>query len=69
MDFAQIFCLQFKWFLVLYTVYLRGLENGEETIRKRIVTSVSGTAAAHKNYSEYAKLAQLDSLRFHKHTR
>lgn len=48
----------------LYTVYLRGLENGAETIKKRIVTSVSGTAAAHENYSEYAKLAQLDSLRF-----
>lgn len=52
----------------LYTVYLRGLENGAEAIKKRIVTSVSGTAAAHENYSEYAKLAQLDSLRFHKHT-
>ena len=24
----------------LYTVYLRGLENGKETIRKRVVTSV-----------------------------
>ncbi|MGN0552024.1 MAG: tagaturonate reductase [Oscillospiraceae bacterium] len=48
----------------LYTVYLRGLENGAETIKKRIVTSVSGAVAAHENYSEYAKLATLDSLRF-----
>ena len=48
----------------LYTVYLRGLENGKETVKKRIVTSVSGTAAAHENYKEYAELAKLDSLRF-----
>lgn len=48
----------------LYTVYLRGLENGVETIKKRIVTSVSGTAAAHEDYENYAKLATVESLRF-----
>ena len=48
----------------LYTVYLRGLENGTETVKKRIVTSIGGTAAAHENYSEYAKLAKINTLRF-----
>lgn len=48
----------------LYTVYLRGLENGSETIRKRIVSSVGDTAAAYEEYEKYSKLAELDSLRF-----
>ncbi len=48
----------------LYTVYLRGLEGGKETIKKRTVTSVSKTVAAYENYDEYAAYAKLESLRF-----
>ena len=48
----------------LYTVYLRGLENGKETIKKRVVTSVDKTVAAYENYDEYAAYAKLESLRF-----
>ncbi|MBQ2824023.1 MAG: tagaturonate reductase [Oscillospiraceae bacterium] len=48
----------------LYTVYLRGLENGRETIKKRVITSISKTVAAHEDYEEYAALAKLDTLRF-----
>lgn len=48
----------------LYTVYLRGLENGKETIKKRVITSISKTVAAHEDYEEYAALAKLDTLRF-----
>lgn len=48
----------------LYTVYLRGLENGKETIIKRTVTSVNKAIGCCENYEEYAKLATLDTLRF-----
>ncbi len=48
----------------LYTVYLRGLENGQEAIRKRVVTSVEKAVSCHEEYDEYASLAKLDTLRF-----
>ncbi len=55
---------QFKKQNNLYTVYLRGLENGKETIKKRVVTSINKTVAAHEDYEEYIALAKIDTLRF-----
>lgn len=48
----------------IYTVYLRGLENGEEKIIKRTVTSVKKAVGCSEQYEEYSSLATLDSLRF-----
>ncbi len=48
----------------LYTVYLRGLENGKEAIRKRVVTSVEKAIDCGSQYESYAKLAALPELRF-----
>lgn len=48
----------------LYTVSLRGIEDGRETVSNRIVTSVSGVVDACQEYEEYAALAKLDTLRF-----
>ncbi len=48
----------------LYTVVLRGKENGKTVNDKRIITSVSKVLDAAENYEEYMSLAELDSLRF-----
>ncbi len=48
----------------LYTVVLRGKENGETVNAKRIITSVSKVIDAAKDYNEYMALSELDSLRF-----
>lgn len=48
----------------LYTVVLRGKENGKVINDSRIITSVSKTYDCKENYEEYMKLAQVDSLRF-----
>lgn len=48
----------------LYTVYLRGLENGRETIKKRIITSIDRSIATNEDYEGYAELAKADTLRF-----
>ena len=48
----------------LYTVYLRGLEGGKETVKKRIVTSVEKAVACYESYDEYTELAKIDTLRF-----
>ena len=48
----------------LYTVYLRGLEGGRETIKKRVITSVEKTIECYNDYDEYIELAKLDTLRF-----
>lgn len=48
----------------LYTVCLRGLENGREKIVKRVVTSVDKAVACNEQYEEYAAYARLDTLRF-----
>ncbi len=48
----------------LYTVYLRGLEGGKETIVKRVVTSVNKAVSCYDSYGEYAALASLETLRF-----
>ena len=48
----------------LYTVVLRGKENGKTVNDKRVITSVSKVLDAADNYDEYMSLAELDSLRF-----
>ena len=47
-----------------YTVYLRGLNNGQEYKTNRIVTCVADTIDAYEEYDKYSNLAKLDSLRF-----
>lgn len=47
-----------------YTVFLRGVADGEEEIVQRIVTSVSDAVDAYQNYGKYSNYAKLDSLRF-----
>lgn len=48
----------------LYTVLLRGKENGEVVNDSRIITSVSKVLDCQENYDEYMALAKLDTLRF-----
>ena len=48
----------------LYTVVLRGKENGEIINDSRIITSVSKTLDCNDDYEEYMELARLDTLRF-----
>ena len=48
----------------LYTVLLRGKENGRVVNDSRIITSVSKTYGCEENYEEYMFLAHIDSLRF-----
>lgn len=48
----------------LYTVVLRGKENGKVVNDSRIITSVSKALDCKDDYDEYMKLAHIDSLRF-----
>jgi len=48
----------------LYTVVLRGKENGETVNDSRIVTSVSKVMDCKDDYEDYMGLAKLDTLRF-----
>ena len=48
----------------LYTVILRGLENGQRVEKTRLVTSVSDAVDAYEEYEKYAAYARLESLRF-----
>ena len=48
----------------LYTVSLRGIKDGRESVENRIVTSVSDVVDAFREYEKYAALAKLDTLRF-----
>lgn len=48
----------------LYTVILRGKENGEVINTSRVITSIAKTLDAKEDYGEYTALAHLDSLRF-----
>ena len=48
----------------LYTVILRGRENGEVVNSSRVITSVSKVVGCYEEYDEYISLAKLDSLRF-----
>lgn len=48
----------------LYTVILRGKDNGEVINSSRIVTSIQKAVGCYEDYDEYISLAKLDSLRF-----
>ena len=48
----------------LYTVVLRGKENGKTVNDSRIITSVSKVLDCAENYDEYMGLAKLNTLRF-----
>lgn len=48
----------------VYTVILRGKQDGETRVEKRVVTSVEKAVDAYKSYEEYAALAKLPELRF-----
>ena len=48
----------------LYTVFLRGLENGKEKIEKRIITCCNNAVSCIKEYEQYRALAEVDTLRF-----
>ncbi len=47
----------------LYTLLLRGLENGQTINKKRIVTSISDCINPFEDYEPYARYATLSSLR------
>lgn len=48
----------------LYTVVLRGKENGEVVNSSRVITSIENVLDAEKDYEEFMSLAELDTLRF-----
>ena len=48
----------------LYTVLLRGKENGKVVNDSRIITSVAKTVDCKDDYEEFMALAELDTLRF-----
>lgn len=48
----------------LYTVNLRGKQNGEVVNNTRIITSVKKAIGVYEDYDEYINLARLDSLKF-----
>lgn len=48
----------------LYTVVLRGKENGDVVNDSRIITSVSKVLDCQEDYDDYMALAHLDTLRF-----
>ncbi len=48
----------------LYTVILRGKDNGEVVNSARVVTSIQKAIGCYEDYDEYIALAKLDSLRF-----
>lgn len=48
----------------LYTVLLRGKENGKVVNDSRIITSVAKALDCEEDYNEYMSLAKLDTLRF-----
>ena len=48
----------------LYTVVLRGKENGEVVDSSRIITSVAEVIDAEEEYDRYMALAELETLRF-----
>ena len=47
----------------MYTVLLRGQEDGEAREEKRIVTSIAGVSDPYEDYEEYASHARLPDLR------
>lgn len=47
-----------------YTVALRGVVQGKESVEYRVITSVADLVLPYDEYPKYAKLASLDTLRF-----
>lgn len=47
-----------------YTVALRGVVQGKESVEYRVITSIADMALPYEDYPNYAKLASLDTLRF-----
>ncbi len=48
----------------LYTLYLRGFENGQEVNKKRVISCVSRCLNAYSDYEEVMKCAENPELRF-----
>lgn len=48
----------------LYTVYLKGIQNGKAIVQKEIVDVVKGCINPYSDYEEYLKLAEIETLRF-----
>ncbi len=48
----------------LYTVSLRGIDNGEATVKNRMIKSVSDAVGTYEEYDKYTALAHVDTLRF-----
>ncbi|TDO93914.1 tagaturonate reductase [Halanaerobium saccharolyticum] len=48
----------------LYTLYLRGIENGEEVNKKEIMTAISRGLESYAQWEEYLKLAENPEIEF-----
>lgn len=48
----------------LYTVYLKGIQNGEAIIQKEVVDVIKNCINPYSDYEEYLKLAEIETLRF-----
>lgn len=48
----------------LYTLFLRGMENGKEVCKKRVVTSISRGINPYRDYETYMECAENEDLRF-----
>lgn len=48
----------------LYTLFLRGMEDGKEVCKKRIITSISRGINPYRDYDTYMKCAENEDLRF-----
>lgn len=48
----------------LYTLYLRGIENGEEVNKKEIMTAISRGIEAYTEWEEYLKIAENPEIEF-----
>lgn len=48
----------------LYTLYLRGIENGEEVNKKEIMTAISRGIESYTEWDEYLKLAENPEIEF-----
>ena len=48
----------------LYTLFLRGMENGKEICKKRVITSISRGINPYKDYDAYMKCAENEDLSF-----
>ncbi len=48
----------------LYTLFLRGYENGEQVCNKRVLSAISRCINPYKNYNDLMELAKNEQLRF-----